>query len=279
MTQALPRRLAWVTDPHLNYLGPEQRAAFYATVAACEADAVLLGGDIGEAPDFEALLVEMEAAVRVPIYFVLGNHDFYRGSIAAVRERATRLSASSERLRHLPDAGVIPLAGDTALVGHGGWADGRCGDFLRSPVLLNDHILIREMQNRSKGERLALCQQLGDEAAAYFRAILPAALESSRRVLVLTHVPPFAGAAWHQGRMSSPDYLPHFASQAAGEALLAAMRARPDHAMLVLCGHTHSAGFHRPLPNLGVLTGGAAYFQPAVERLIDVGGAAWDWMG
>jgi predicted MPP superfamily phosphohydrolase len=52
------------------------------------------------------------------------------------------------------------------------------------------------------------------------------------------------------------------------------MRQRPDREMLVLCGHTHGGGFHRPLPNLGVITGAAEYFQPTVQRVLDLGSGA-----
>lgn len=44
------------------------------------------------------------------------------------------------------------------------------------------------------------CRRVAD-AAEYFRDILPRAFARSRRVVLLTHVPPFAEAAWHPGRM------------------------------------------------------------------------------
>ena len=42
-------RLAWVTDIHLNFLRPPAAKAFYEQICAGEPDAVLVGGDIGEA--------------------------------------------------------------------------------------------------------------------------------------------------------------------------------------------------------------------------------------
>jgi 3',5'-cyclic-AMP phosphodiesterase len=79
----------------------------------------------------------VETGLRVPIYFVLGNQDFYGGSIAAVREAVARKAAASRWLHWLPESGVIPLTANTALVGHDSWADGRLGDFFRSEVMLN----------------------------------------------------------------------------------------------------------------------------------------------
>src|SRR5437764_11589677 len=127
----------------------------------------------------------------MPIYFVLGNHDFYRGSIAGVRAGVEALDARSPRLHWLPRTGVVGLTPETALVGHDGWADGRFGDYGRSEVLLNDYLLIEELAGLDERERLLHLNALGDKAAAHFRAVLPAALSRSRRVIVLTHVPPF----------------------------------------------------------------------------------------
>ena len=40
--------------------------------------------------------------------------------------------------------------------------------------------------------------------------------------------------------------------------------------MTVLCGHTHSAGEAQVLPNLRVLTGGAEYGRPELQRVLAV---------
>ena len=44
-------KLAWLTDIHLNFLRPPAVGAFIEMLAETEADAVLIGGDIGEGPD------------------------------------------------------------------------------------------------------------------------------------------------------------------------------------------------------------------------------------
>jgi hypothetical protein len=266
------RRLAWLTDVHLNFLDPPEREAFYRTLAQTDADAFLVGGDVGEAPDVALHLSAIDRAVRRPVYFVLGNHDFYRGSIAGVRAQAEALAVASPNLHWLPRAGVVPLTAATCLVGHDGWGDGRLGDYAGSDVMLNDWGLIGEFGGffEAPEERLAKLRALGDEAGAHFLAVLPAALERFRQVLVLTHVPPFREACWHQGRVSGDEWLPHFTCKAAGDALAGAMALRPDRRMTVLCGHTHGAGEAQVLPNLKVLTGGAVYGSPTAQRVIEV---------
>ncbi|HVR75676.1 MAG TPA: metallophosphoesterase [Planctomycetota bacterium] len=264
-------RLLWLTDIHLNFLQANGVEEFISSVGEEKPDAILIGGDIGEAPTFEGYLHQFER-LEVPIYFVLGNHDFYRGAIHTVRARAAALTRESRFLKWLPEAGLVEINADTGLVGHDGWADGRYGNFETSGVILNDFFLIKELLEG--GGPLTTINTLGDEAAAYLRTILPTALDRYRRVIVLTHVPPFQEAAWHEGKRSDEDWLPFFASRASGDALLEAARGRPDREILVLCGHCHGAGAVDVLPNLRVLTGGADYGKPVVERVIEP--AKWE---
>ena len=264
------RRLAWLTDIHLNFAEPGAFDGLSRAILQSGADAVLLGGDIGEAPDVEEYLLELDRRLGLPLYFVLGNHDFYLGSIAGVRARVADLCRRSDRLSWLPAAGVVALSPGTALVGHDGWADGRLGDYEHSGVTLSDYRFIAELTDLGAGERLGRLQALGDEAAAHFRAVLPAALARFPRVIVLTHVPPFREACRYLDRVANDDYLPHFACKAVGDVLAEAAAAHPGCQVTVLWSHTHSPSEAVILPNLRVVTGGAEYGEPSVQRLLDV---------
>lgn len=263
-------RLGWLTDLHLNFVPPRARSEFYSRLKAEKLDAVLLAGDIGEAESVSEFLDEIADALRVPVYFVLGNHDFYRGSIGAVRKAVARQAARSQWLHWLSTSGVVRLTRQTALVGHDSWADGRLGDFFGSDVLMNDYLLIAELRGEDKGERFAKLNVLGDEAAAFLEDRVREALAACRDIIVLTHVPPFRDACWHEGRISGDDYLPHFACRAVGERLASLMRQHPDRQMTVFCGHTHSPGVARILPNLMVRTGGAQYGKPELQRVLEL---------
>jgi len=263
-------RLGWLTDVHLNFVPPAGRADLYARLRAAALDALLIGGDIAEAPSVLSYLSELHQAVDLPVYFVLGNHDFYHGSIREVRAAVARYAATAPGLHWLPASPVIALNASTCLIGHDSWADGRVGDFLQSEVILNDYVLIEELRLDDKRERLAQLQALGDEAAAFLESQARAALSRFRRVLVLTHVPPFRDACWHQGSISDGEYLPHFACQVVGDRLAAVMREHPHHQMTILCGHTHSPGVARILDNLVVITGGAEYGKPALQQILEL---------
>jgi 3',5'-cyclic AMP phosphodiesterase CpdA len=264
------KRLAWLTDIHLNFLQPPVVDLFLNSLAETEADAFLITGDIGEAPDVEIYLTKLDNRLKRPIYFVLGNHDFYRSSIAGVREKVRQLCSALPNLHWLGETCVVPLTDETGMVGHDGWGDGRLGDYFGSDVVLIDWGMIQEFGGLDEHprDRLVKLNALGDEAAAHFRAVLPEALKRFRHIVVLTHVPPFREACWHQGKISDENWLPHFTCKAVGEALIDAMASAPDHQMTVLCGHTHSGGEANPLPNIRVLTGAGRYGNPVVQKVL-----------
>jgi Icc-related predicted phosphoesterase len=263
-------RIAWITDPHFNFVTPDRVRQFWDDGAELAPDAVLIGGDIGEAHDMMGYLMIAAEQVEVPVYFVLGNHDYYYGSIARVRQAVTELARRSPRLHYLPAAGIVSLTPEVALIGHGGWADGRAGDYHASGLLLNDFFLIDELVGLNATDRLDRLILLGEEAAAYLRTTLSTALETHRRAVVLTHVPPFEAACRHNGQPTSDDYLPHYASRAVGQALLAVMAERPDRTVTVLCGHTHSEARVQIAPNLHAIAGSVEYGEPRVQQIFEI---------
>ncbi len=263
-------RYAWLTDIHLEFLGDEETAVFMKGLAAQKLDGLFITGDVSTALKIEAHLQLFENLYQSPVYFVLGNHDYYGGSIEAVREMVEKICYKSKWLHWLPMSGVVALGKETCLIGHDGWADGRFGDYATSNVLLNDYSKIHNFVRAGGVGRLALLNSLGDQAADYFRDILPKVLKQYEQIIVLTHIPPFKESCWHEGEISADDWLPHFSCKAAGDVFVNFMEGSPNKQMTVLCGHTHSSGKCRILPNLEVKTGGAKYGSPMIQEVVGV---------
>jgi UDP-2,3-diacylglucosamine pyrophosphatase LpxH len=268
-------KLAWLTDLHLNFLTKPERLVFYQTLMTSAADAYLISGDTAEASHMREVLLEMAQALDKPIYFVLGNHDFYRGSIQGVRAEVTHLTQTVDDLYWLPTTGLQKLTGDTVLIGVDGFADGRYGDYERSPVVLHDSCLISELFKEkllSKKHLLSKMQQFADEDAKQLKEDIEAsiAMHNPKKVMVLTHVPPFPDVCFYENQSTNDDYLPYFASKATGDVLLWAAQKYPYTDFEVLCGHTHHYATKNVLANLNVTVGAAEYYQPHIQSIISV---------
>jgi predicted phosphohydrolase len=270
-------RLVWATDIHLDHVDPDQAMGFLDAIKSKKGDGLLLGGDMSSAGNLAEDLTLIADTVDQPVYFVLGNHDFYGGSIAGTRRVTGNLASSG--LNWLPSCGCLEIAPGVGLVGIGGWGDARNGNHENSAVMLTDYFVIAELKavyDTESGEMTLRSQPalkeklraLGRESAATLRPQLTEAAARFNQVIVLTHVPPFPEAAWHEGAPSADDWLPGFSCRAMGEELFRIAEEYPDSEFTVLCGHTHGDGVARILPNLVVHTQGAEYGQPGFKMVV-----------
>jgi predicted MPP superfamily phosphohydrolase len=211
-----------------------------------------------------------DRSLRAATYFTLGNHDFYGSSLDRVREQVRELVADSRHLVWLTDAGPQAYGDLFAIVGDDGWADAGYGNAIGTRVALNDFLLIAELTGLGRAELIQTLHGLGEAAAARLAPKLEQAAAGFKHVVVLTHVPPFKEAAWHQGLPSDEDWLPWFACRSVGEAILACAQDHPQTGFLVLCGHTHGSGICWLAPNVTVLTAAAEYGAPRVQQLFEI---------
>lgn len=264
------KRLVWATDLHLDAADQAQTQELIDLILQSNPDAVLIGGDICNGYNALIQLKMMHASIKKPFYFVLGNHDFYYGSIHKTRKMANVLTQEIPEIKYLTGGGIVELSAETALIGHDGWSDGHAGDFLNSTVLLNDYFLIDELKDMSSLDRLHKLNELGQEAAKALEKTLRAALESYPRVILLTHVPPFRQACLYEGKPTNDNWAPHFVGKLTGDALLKVMEHAPEKELLILCGHSHQYADVNILPNLRVLTGASELGVPRIQGLIYV---------
>jgi len=259
------RHIAWMTDIHLNFLSLEDVIAFMEGLARHSAEAFLISGDLTDGPNLKLALAMFNELVGKPIYFVCGNHDYYHSSIEQIRQQLADDLPAWPKLRWMNQETIVELSPTQALLGHDGWADGGYGDFLNSPIILNDYLLIEELRQGNSRQRLHTLGQLGAESAAHIRQHLPLALARYEQVFVLTHVPPFAEAAIRHKQAHPELALPHFSNHALGQALLEEAEAHPRQQIIVLCGHTHEARDLLIRPNLRVIVGQAEYHHPGLQ--------------
>jgi predicted phosphohydrolase len=263
-------RIAWATDIHLEFVDDRGRGAFIEQLRDTAPDVAILAGDIGTAHSVDGYLREIEYACDFPVLFVLGNHDFYGGSIESVRSRVAARARSSRRLTYLTDTDVVELTASIGVVGHDGWGDARYGNFAESGLRLNDFRLIRELAGLTWAALGRELHRLGDQAADHLGRVLTEAAERYEHVVVVTHVPPFRESCLNDGRPSGDDGLPFFACKAVGDVILAVADTHPERQFTVLCGHTHCAVEVRVAPNVLVLAGGAEYGDPRLQPMLEL---------
>jgi len=272
----MTRQILWATDVHLDHLPLRQAAFEFGRALSDEqpqAAALIVTGDIAEAPSVCDTLTDLVKGFAKPVYFVLGNHDYYGGSFANVDRSVAETCRTIPKLCWL-HTDVVALDQEVALVGINGWYDAGYGD-RRSDLQLTDFTRISELFAAQDESHEALLRVCSERAQLHARELEQRLFEvvqqgRARHVIIATHVPPFQVAAWHEGRPSDNRWAPFFSSKATGEVLLECAERHPDVSYTVLCGHTHGSGCYRPRSNLTVWTDRARYGAPDLAGLVEM---------
>jgi hypothetical protein len=269
-------RLAWCTDIHLDCVDETEATAFAGTIRAKNVDGVIISGDVSTAPHLLNHLSLLERVIQRPVYFVLGNHDFYHCSdMNQVRYTVKNVSNRSQFLRYLPNTPYIQLTPDTALIGADGWYDARLGNPNNPEWLLNDFFLIDDYVREGKRgtdrkKIIELSQRLAHDEVMQMHNSIKAAHRYCKRMVIVSHVPPFAESHIYEGHEAEPDGHPWFTCKAFGDMLMDASKAFPETSFLVLTGHTHGGYRGNFGKNLEVVVGGAEYRRPRVETILEL---------
>lgn len=268
-------KIVRATDIHYNFVHAEKKKAFIRHINEANAELVLLGGDISDG-DPSTLLNEISSNIWHDIYYVLGNHDFYGESINVLRHKVV----DTQKIRYLPNHGVIHIDDNTSILGHDCWGDGRNGDpisaFLdpRNPhsVQLRDFTEIRDLKIVHKIQNLFVqkLNELGDQAANHFRKHLPATHDN---VIILTHVPPFQDVCYYHenGNENRPlirqndDWAPFFTCKAVGDLLMTYANENPHKKILVMSGHMHVPMDKMITKNMRCTVGKGSYKEPQLD--------------
>jgi Icc-related predicted phosphoesterase len=259
-------KLIWISDIHLNFLNPENRKNFGELLGSSEGDAIVISGDIAESDSIIDIIENLEKDSGKPVYFVMGNHDFYGSSVKQTKKKVSHLN-------WLPKTDGIPIGKDTVLIGVDGWGDCRSGEFHNATIMMNDWIHIKELRAGYRKGMAALrreLQKLADEDAKDLEEKVNNAAKAFKNIIIVSHVPPFEDMALYAGRKSSPGTLPFYCSQVLGDTILTIAIENPKVNFLWLSGHTHSRAEYKPCNNLTGRVAQASYFNPQIEEIINV---------
>lgn len=274
-------RLTWATDIHLDFITnpkfPESSKknidVFCDLVKSENSDALILSGDISLASYLQDHLFALESRLRMPIYFVLGNHDFWGGSFAGVRRAATNVANASDYLKYLSSVPYIPVSPGVALVGHDGWYDGLYGNPYATIVTMNDWSMISDFYKSSHGDNSGLDEVLKTSQVQSYLSTRHVAegikkairQQSLDKIIIVTHVPPFTAPLDLRNDFKESIY-PWYASKMMGDMILSAAKNNPHIDFEVFCGHVHTKFDGRISSNVYLHSGHAEYSKPLVQN-------------
>jgi Icc protein len=250
--------MIWLTDLHLDQATRADLNRLTSELSHLDYDAALITGDITIATSICDHLEALALACKPrPMYFVLGNHDFYHLEMARTYDSVKRLCRAIPNLTHLQGSGPVLLSRNAAIVGHHGWADARAGWGKRTFVTSPDHQSITDFHCLTNEEQFLRMETLGRQSANALRNDLFSAFRIRHHVIVATHVPPFPSTARYNGVPCGPCHRPHFTNLSVGAMLIAVAKRNQHKKLTVLAGHTHNKCEQPILRNLHARVGSA----------------------
>lgn len=276
-------KIAFASDIHLNVCNSNRIEDFCNSLLVHQPSHIVIAGDISEADTVGDDLDQMEKYCNgTPILFVLGNHDFYNGSISRVRQEMIEdrnLSWFGQgKIAHansfwLGSAPFLKLSEETYIVGHDGFYDGGYSNWFASKLDMIDYHIIHELCPKTcltREDTYNKLQLLAKESAEHITHGVEAAIkDGAKKVFVVTHVPPFKQNSTFRGKISDDTWLPHFSSAIMGDALLGLAYSNPEIEFQVLCGHSHGRASYQAAKNMNCLTAEASYKRPKLECCFD----------
>jgi predicted MPP superfamily phosphohydrolase len=197
----------------------------------------------------------------VPVYFVLGNHDFWNAPEAVVRAMASTFPGYLDR------GEIIELTPRVALVGRSGWYDTLSGNPGSSRVEPQDWKRIERFVDVWRVPHLLQlqCRRWSEEETEKAIPVLEEAARGHQEVFLVTHFPCFSAACFApDGLLDVPDsgWWPWSINTTFGHAIREVTDNHPHVEFTVLTGHTHGGGKVQLTPNLTCVAGRAHYGDP-----------------
>jgi len=265
------KELALLSDLHLDRASDNAKNRLWDKLACIQYDAALVIGDISVAEQLQNHLeLISKACWPRPVYFLLGNHDYFDGSFAGVDRLVAETCKHLRNLIPLGGGEIIRLTPHTALVAHRGWYDGQAGSGAMTWVDTPDRHRINDLKGLSRPELFTKLKDLGTESARYFRRVLPAALRQYSTVYIATHVPPFWQGIRHGDASCDWNRQPYFSNIAAGNVIASIARYFPNRRIVVYAGHTHCPVHVRLSANLEIHVAGSQPGFPALQGVVQI---------
>ena len=269
--------LTHLSDLHFDHCSEVQIVEFAKQIIS---DVILITGDISTSHKFRNHIFLFERYTNRPIYYVLGNHDFYYSSINEFRNKVCDIDRMSQFLKYLSSVPYIQLSNNTAIIGHDGWYD--ANNIISEEIYMNDWSLIKEYATTPDLNFYKIAQiskqicNISIKHIADSIAKVTKQKKNINNIIVATHVPPFEEI--FQQISKSPETInsrrkrfdilkPWYLSNSMGILLKKAADTFPHIKFSIFCGHLHENASVKIKDNLYCYTSEAIYSQPRIGTI------------
>lgn len=246
----------WATDIHLNYFSDEYISNFGKSLGTeYKAEGLIISGDISLGTKLERNLKTLSDAIQIPIYYVLGNHDYWYSSFEEIDSLLDSLSLDSGLIDLNKNS--IQINEDTILTGFTGWYDCKFGK-IDPEVKMSDWIKIADYKDK---DYIKVSQDRSEKYLSFEDKALSFKDKNIKNQIIVTHFPPFEKLI-----KEKKEAKPFYGSSNAGQTLINVSK----HYDKVIClsGHTHNrASYHRK--NLSCYVGEACRGKPSLAGIIN----------
>jgi len=237
----MKNKYLWFTDTHLNRVNLIKKMLFIRHILKENPKAVFLTGDISTGMFLYYDLYLLATFVKCPIYFVLGNHDYWNSSIDKTHEKIKELCKKFPHLIWLSQSNAIALNDEAVIIGDEGWFDGWNGntDYLK---LTLDQYLIEDFRKyKSIDEKLVCWREMATKSSFNIEHKLCKALDDGyKTIYIVTHFPPWIEATRDRGTVLEQFWLPYNTNVSMGKTIERVMSKYTKSKVIVLCGHIHA---------------------------------------
>lgn len=252
----------WYTDTHFDKVMPWTLAKFIFHIRKENPKGVFLTGDISNGIFTCGHLRMLAMAVKCPIYFVLGNHDYHFSSVDKTHEKIRALCKKCPNLIWMTESDVIALTPEVGLIGAEGWYDAELGNpkYLKATL---DWMLTQDFRTLPDMEaRIAKFRDLATRSCNILADKLEKALEQDfKTIYLLTHFPPWKEATRDEGTLLESYYLPYNVNLRLGKVIEQIMEGRKKRHLTVLAGHTHTDCWIHVARNIECKVNDAKYYN------------------
>lgn len=232
-------KFLWFTDTHLNRVSPIKKLLFIKHIIKENPQGIFLTGDISCGAFLYYDLYLLATFIKCPIYFVLGNHDYWYSNFKSIEKDVTKLCKKFKNLIWLSKSDPILLNKDVAIIGDEGWYDGYNGNNQLLKFTF-DQYLIKDFQSLSFDERLVSWRNLAKESNIRLEEKLQKAIDlNCKTIYLLTHCPPWKEATRDEGTILEKFWLPYNTNIQLGIMIEKIMKKKLTFKTIILCGHIH----------------------------------------